>query len=86
VPDRRPAARPLTLAGACHRVDRADWDTIVRAIVEHTAQPIGAATMPASEQTTAAAEGAGVERWHGRPESRLEGPSGVAMACTGGTI
>jgi hypothetical protein len=26
----------LTLEGAGHGVDRADWDTIVRAILEHT--------------------------------------------------
>jgi pimeloyl-ACP methyl ester carboxylesterase len=30
-------ARLLTLDGAGHGVDRADWETIVRAIVEHTA-------------------------------------------------
>ena len=34
---RDPAARLLTLDGAGHGVDRADWETIVRAIVEHTA-------------------------------------------------
>ena len=32
-----PDARLLTLEGAGHGVDRADWETIVRAIVEHTA-------------------------------------------------
>jgi len=32
-----PAARLLQLQGAGHGVDRADWETIVRAIVEHTA-------------------------------------------------
>ena len=32
-----PGARLLPLEGAGHGVDRADWDTIVRAIVEHTA-------------------------------------------------
>jgi pimeloyl-ACP methyl ester carboxylesterase len=32
-----PTARLLTLEGAGHGVDRADWETIVRAIVEHTA-------------------------------------------------
>jgi pimeloyl-ACP methyl ester carboxylesterase len=31
-----PGARLLTLEGAGHAVDRADWETIVRAIVEHT--------------------------------------------------
>src|SRR5438093_5741605 len=31
------AARLLTLEGAGHGVDRADWNTIARAIVEHTA-------------------------------------------------
>jgi pimeloyl-ACP methyl ester carboxylesterase len=32
-----PTARLLPLQGAGHGVDRADWDTIVRAIVDHTA-------------------------------------------------
>jgi pimeloyl-ACP methyl ester carboxylesterase len=32
-----PAARLLPLQDAGHGVDRADWETIVRAIVEHTA-------------------------------------------------
>lgn len=32
-----PGARLLTLAGAGHGVDRADWQPIVHAIVEHTA-------------------------------------------------
>ncbi len=32
-----PGARLLTLDGAGHGVDRADWETIVRAILEHTA-------------------------------------------------
>jgi len=32
-----PGARLLTLDGAGHGVDRADWETIARAIVEHTA-------------------------------------------------
>jgi pimeloyl-ACP methyl ester carboxylesterase len=32
-----PTARLLALQGAGHGVDRADWETIVRAIVEHTA-------------------------------------------------
>jgi pimeloyl-ACP methyl ester carboxylesterase len=32
-----PTARLLTLEGAGHGLDRADWKTIVRAIVEHTA-------------------------------------------------
>jgi pimeloyl-ACP methyl ester carboxylesterase len=31
-----PGARLLTLEGAGHGVDRADWETIVRAILEHT--------------------------------------------------
>jgi pimeloyl-ACP methyl ester carboxylesterase len=31
-----PGARLLTLNGAGHGVDRADWETIVRAIIEHT--------------------------------------------------
>jgi pimeloyl-ACP methyl ester carboxylesterase len=35
--DEVPGARLLTLEGAGHGVDRADWETIVRAIVEHTA-------------------------------------------------
>ena len=34
--DEIPDARLLTLEGAGHGVDRADWETIVRAIVEHT--------------------------------------------------
>jgi pimeloyl-ACP methyl ester carboxylesterase len=34
-----PGARLLTLEEAGHGVDRADWGTIVRAIVEHTAPP-----------------------------------------------
>ena len=33
-----PGARLLTLEGAGHGVDRADWETIVRAILEHTAR------------------------------------------------
>jgi pimeloyl-ACP methyl ester carboxylesterase len=36
-----PGARLLALEGAGHGVDRADWDAIVRAMVEHTAPPIG---------------------------------------------
>ena len=32
-----PGARLLTLEGAGHGVDRADWDAIARAILEHTA-------------------------------------------------
>jgi len=32
-----PGARMLALEGAGHGVDRADWETIVRAILEHTA-------------------------------------------------
>jgi pimeloyl-ACP methyl ester carboxylesterase len=35
--DEIPDARLLTLNGAGHGVDRADWETIVRAILEHTA-------------------------------------------------
>jgi pimeloyl-ACP methyl ester carboxylesterase len=31
-----PGATLLTLNGAGHGVDRADWETIVRAIIEHT--------------------------------------------------
>ena len=31
-----PGAKLLTLEGAGHGVDRADWETLVRAIVEHT--------------------------------------------------
>jgi pimeloyl-ACP methyl ester carboxylesterase len=31
-----PGARLLTLEGAGHGVDRADWETLVRAVVEHT--------------------------------------------------
>jgi pimeloyl-ACP methyl ester carboxylesterase len=34
--DEIPHARLLTLEGAGHGVDRADWETIVRAVVEHT--------------------------------------------------
>jgi pimeloyl-ACP methyl ester carboxylesterase len=37
--DEIPGARLLTLDEAGHGVDRADWETIVRAIVEHTAPP-----------------------------------------------
>jgi pimeloyl-ACP methyl ester carboxylesterase len=36
VADEIPGARLLTLAGAGHGLDRADWDVVVRAIVEHT--------------------------------------------------
>jgi pimeloyl-ACP methyl ester carboxylesterase len=32
-----PGARLLTLEGAGHGVDRVDWKTIARAILEHTA-------------------------------------------------
>jgi pimeloyl-ACP methyl ester carboxylesterase len=35
-----PGARLLTLDGAGHGVDRGDWETIVRAILEHTARPV----------------------------------------------
>ena len=34
-----PRARLLTLEGAGHGVDRADWETIVRAILGHTGNP-----------------------------------------------
>jgi pimeloyl-ACP methyl ester carboxylesterase len=34
--DEIPGARLLTLGGAGHGVDRADWATIVRAVLEHT--------------------------------------------------
>ena len=33
-----PGARLLTLDGAGHGVDRADWEAIARAILEHTAR------------------------------------------------
>jgi pimeloyl-ACP methyl ester carboxylesterase len=36
--DEIPGATLVTLEGAGHGVDRADWETIVRAIVEHTAR------------------------------------------------
>ena len=36
--DEIPGARPLTLEGAGHGVDQADWETIVPAVLEHTAQ------------------------------------------------
>jgi pimeloyl-ACP methyl ester carboxylesterase len=36
--DEIPGARLLTLEGAGHGVDRADWETIVSAILEHTAR------------------------------------------------
>jgi pimeloyl-ACP methyl ester carboxylesterase len=39
-----PDAELLTLAGAGHGVDRADWETIVRAILEHTATRDGETT------------------------------------------
>jgi pimeloyl-ACP methyl ester carboxylesterase len=39
--DEIPDAKLLTLERAGHGVDRADWETIVRAIVEHTASAIG---------------------------------------------
>jgi pimeloyl-ACP methyl ester carboxylesterase len=31
-----PGARPLPLEGAGHGVDRADWEVVVEAILEHT--------------------------------------------------
>ncbi len=34
-----PGVRLLLLDGAGHGVDRADWDTITRAVIEHTAPP-----------------------------------------------
>ncbi len=37
-----PRARLLTLDGAGHGIDRADWTTIARAIIEHTAAGVGA--------------------------------------------
>jgi pimeloyl-ACP methyl ester carboxylesterase len=37
-----PGARLLTLAAAGHGVDRADWKTIVRAILEHTSRVVEA--------------------------------------------
>jgi pimeloyl-ACP methyl ester carboxylesterase len=37
-----PGARVLTLEGAGHGVDRADWETIVNAILEHTTSADGA--------------------------------------------
>ena len=44
--DEIPGARLLTLEGAGHGVDRADWETIVRAIVEHTAPTHRAPLLP----------------------------------------
>ena len=41
-----PGARLLTLDGAGHGVDRADWQTIVRAILEHTTTGDGEAAWP----------------------------------------
>jgi pimeloyl-ACP methyl ester carboxylesterase len=35
-----PGARLLRLEGAGHGVDRADWETIIRAILEHTDRPL----------------------------------------------
>ena len=35
-----PAATLLPLEGAGHGVDRADWETIVRAIIGHTSQEV----------------------------------------------
>jgi pimeloyl-ACP methyl ester carboxylesterase len=37
--DEIPQARLLTLDGAGHGVERADWGTLVRVILEHTARP-----------------------------------------------
>jgi pimeloyl-ACP methyl ester carboxylesterase len=34
-----PAARLLTLPGAGHGIERADWPTLVAAVIEHTAAP-----------------------------------------------
>jgi pimeloyl-ACP methyl ester carboxylesterase len=42
-----PGARLLPLERAGHGVDRADWETIVRAILEHTARGDSAATVRA---------------------------------------
>jgi pimeloyl-ACP methyl ester carboxylesterase len=36
-----PGARLLTLEGAGHGVDRADWEAIVRAVLKHTAADEG---------------------------------------------
>jgi pimeloyl-ACP methyl ester carboxylesterase len=44
-----PGARLLTLEGAGHGVDRADWKTIARAILEHTAGSKGDADEAASD-------------------------------------
>jgi pimeloyl-ACP methyl ester carboxylesterase len=33
-----PGARMLVLEGAGHGIDRVDWETVVDAIVEHTAE------------------------------------------------
>jgi pimeloyl-ACP methyl ester carboxylesterase len=41
--DEIPGARLLTLDGAGHGVDRADWETIALAIVKHSAHAIGSA-------------------------------------------
>ena len=41
-----PGARLLTLDGAGHGVDRADWKTIVGAILEHTARRDEETTWP----------------------------------------
>ena len=53
-----PGATLLPLEGAGHGVDRADWDTIVPAILEHTAAPrrltpreVGNVTCKSSERT-----------------------------------
>jgi len=41
--DEIPGARLLTLDGAGHGLDRADWEAIVRAVLEHTAADEGVA-------------------------------------------
>jgi pimeloyl-ACP methyl ester carboxylesterase len=42
-----PGARLLPLEGAGHGVDRADWEPVARAIVEHTTVPEGPTPQPA---------------------------------------
>jgi hypothetical protein len=51
-----PNARFLAIEGAGHRLDRSDWDTLARAILEHTADDRGrdehvATTVPTSAAT-----------------------------------
>ena len=47
-----PGARLLTLEGAGHGVDRADWETIVAAILEHTAAAESARSVMATSHLT----------------------------------